>query len=103
MRRSLLPGLLFLFAFWAAPMQGAGRLIIRVVGGLPVAQTACLIAGCSIAENIDGTPGQLFLATTSGNPIHVLATLLRLVGVIDAKPDLLTQVSDWGQQCQQRC
>ena len=94
MRRSLLPGLMFLFALWAAPMQGAGRLIIRVVGGLPVAQTVCLIAGCSVAENIDGSPGQLFLATTSGNPAQVLTTLLHLIGVIDAEPDLLAQVSD---------
>lgn len=96
MRRSLLPGLLFLFAFWAAPMQGASRLIIRVVGGLPVAQTVCLIAGCGVVENIDGSPGQLFLATTSGNPTQVLATLLRLIGVIDVEPDLLAQVTDSG-------
>jgi subtilisin family serine protease len=85
-----------IFAFWAAPVQGAGRLIIRVAGGLPVAQTVCLIAGCRIVENIDGSPGQLFLATTSGDPAPILTTVLRLIGVIDAELDLVANVAESG-------
>jgi subtilisin family serine protease len=94
MRRSLLLGLLFTFAFWAVPLQGAGRLIIRVTGGLPVAQSVCIIAGCRIVENIDGSPGQLFLANTPGDPTPVLTTLLTVPGVVDAELDLVAQVAE---------
>ncbi len=96
MRRSLWLGLLISFAFWAAPMQGAGRLIIRVLGGLPAAQIDCVIAGCSIVENIDGSLGQLFLATTPGDPNTILATLLGLTGIVDGELDLVAQVADSG-------
>ncbi len=96
MRRCLLLSLLLVCGFWTAPMKGAGRVIVRVVGGLPVAQTACQAAGCSVVESIDGSLGQLFLATTPGDPNTVLATLLGQSGVVDGELDLIAQVADSG-------
>jgi subtilisin family serine protease len=94
MRRSLLPGLLFVLAFWAAPVEGAGRLIIRVAGGSPVARTVCLVAGCTIVESIDGSLGQLFLATTPGDAAPVLTSLLGLTGVVDSELDLVAKIAE---------
>ncbi len=94
MRSGVWVGLLTVYAFWAAPIQGAGRLIIRVPGGLTAAQTDCAVAGCTIVENIDGSPGQLFLAATTGNPAPVLVRLLALSGIADGEIDQLAQVAE---------
>ncbi|MDQ2843242.1 MAG: S8 family serine peptidase [Acidobacteriota bacterium] len=96
MRRSLLIGLISVIGFWAAPMQASGRLIVRVVGGLPIIKADCLVAGCNVVENIDGSPGQLFLVTTpdSEDVNKVLATLLSLTGVVNAELDLIANVAD---------
>lgn len=96
MKRSLLLSFLLLFGFCAAPMEAAGRLIVRVNGGLPVIKTACLLAGCTVSENIDGALGQLFLVTTpdSANVNAILTNLLNLTGVVDAELDLVAHVAD---------
>ena len=93
MKRLVLLGLLFVFAFSAFPAQPAGRLIVRVNGGLPVIQAACVLAGCTVAEDIDGLLGQVFLVTTPVSAVDsVLAKLLSLTGVVDAELDTIAHV-----------
>jgi subtilisin family serine protease len=99
MKRSFLAGLLLLGGIASLPAQAAsGRLIVRVLGGLPVAQAACLLAGCTVAENIDGAANQLFLVTTPNvlNLNGILTTLSRIVGVVDVEIDQVAKVSDNG-------
>ncbi len=98
MKRLLISGLLFLFAVSSSYAQTGGRIIVRVVGGFPVIQTACLIAGCSVSESIDGTLGSLFLVTTpAASPVNtILNTLLSLTGVLDAEIDTVARVADSG-------
>jgi subtilisin family serine protease len=83
--------LLLALVFWTAPLGATGRLIVRVGGGLPVMQLACLVAGCTVAENIDGAPGQLYLVTTPDflDVNAALQILLHTVGVVDAELDLV--------------
>ncbi len=97
MKRCLFVTLLLTFGFWAAPVQAAaGRLIVRATGGLPVVQADCLLVGCTVAENIDGPPGQLFLVTTrdSEDPDTVLNSLLSLTGIVDGELDVVANVAD---------
>lgn len=53
MKYKVLSRLLLIAAIWTASVQAAGRIIVRVNGGLPVVQAACAMAGCTVAENID--------------------------------------------------
>ncbi len=99
MRRLLLVSLLMALGFNAAPLQGAqGRIIVRVTGGLPAAQVDCLLLGCTVVENIDGSPGQLFLVTTpAASAVNtVLNELLGLAGVVNAEVDTLAHVGGSG-------
>ncbi|HEX4167743.1 MAG TPA: S8 family serine peptidase [Bryobacteraceae bacterium] len=98
MKRLFSVGLLSIFTVLVSSAQPTGRLIVRVNGGLPVIQTVCLLAGCNVAENIDGLIGQVFLVTTpaSENVQSVLANLLSLTGVINVELDSVAHVADSG-------
>lgn len=98
MRHKMLFRLLLISAMWTASVQARGRIIVRVGGGLPVVQVACAIAGCTVAENIDGAPAAVYLVTTpdSANPNSVLAALLNISGVLNAEIDTLAHVESSG-------
>jgi len=95
MRSRSLIGLFVAFSLWAAPLHAAGRLILRVNGGRTVAQTVCFLAGCSVAQGLDGTLGQLFLVTTplNVNINGVLNLLSSLLGVVGVEVDQVAQLS----------
>lgn len=95
MKRRNVLFLLLALAFWTVPLHATGRVIVRVNGGKSVLQAACLEAGCSVAENIDGAPGELYLVTTpdSLDVNVVLQTLLASTGVVDAELDLVAKTS----------
>lgn len=94
MTNRLLLALVFMAGLGASQVQAAGRLIVRVMGGSPVLQLDCLIIGCSVAENIDGAPGQLFVVTTPDflNLGFVQKVLSSLDGIVNVEPDLLAQI-----------
>ncbi len=96
MRRRTLLNILLTVTFWAVPLWAGGRIIVRVNGGLPAVQAACLAAGCTVAEGIDGPIGDVFLVTTPAflDGSVVLQTLSGLTGVVDVEPDLLAHVAD---------
>lgn len=92
-------GLLFMLTtlvFWSTPVFASGRLIVRVNGGLPGIQSACLLAGCTVAESLDGALGQVYLVNALGflNINVVLQALSSAIGVVDVEPDLLAKVAD---------
>jgi subtilisin family serine protease len=96
MRRLTLVAALLLSAFWTSPVQAAGRLIVRVDGGLSLLKADCLIAGCTVSESIDGSLGQVFLVTAPDavNLNSVLQLLSRLTGIVNVEVDQIVTVAD---------
>lgn len=96
MNRILMVAILCFAGLWASPAQAAGRLIVRVDGGAPMLNAACLVAGCTVNESIDGSLGQVFLVTVPDllNLNSVMQLLSRLTGVVDVELDLIAHVSD---------
>jgi subtilisin family serine protease len=96
MSRLLMIGVLLLSGLWATPARATGRLIVHVNGGLPIVKTACLIAGCSVVEALDGTLGQVFLVATPDflNLNTVLQLLSRLIGIVNVELDQVAHVTD---------
>jgi subtilisin family serine protease len=70
----------------ASPQPGV---IVRTNLGLLGLQNICLLQGCTVAGNLDGTVNQVFLVNpTHGLVSSLLATVLQLIpGIIDAEPD----------------
>ncbi|MGI8959850.1 MAG: S8 family serine peptidase, partial [Bryobacteraceae bacterium] len=95
MRRRVLLGFLLFCAFWAIPAQAERRFIVRDSGGLSGIRSVCLALGCTVAETLDGSLGQVFLLTTpdSVNPTTFLRKLLTQTGVVDAELDQLAYTS----------
>jgi subtilisin family serine protease len=88
MRRILLLALLWAVA---TPAEAAIRLIVRVQGGAPVLQAACLLLGCNVQYPLGDDQGQLFLVTV---PLNLTANLLLNVpGVLDVEVDSVGQTS----------
>jgi len=69
-----------------APQSGV---IVRTNLGLLGLQNVCLLNGCTVAGNLDGSNGQVFLVRpVQGLLPNLLAGLLKLVtGILDAEPD----------------
>ena len=67
----------------------AGGVVVRTSLGLPGLQLVCLLNGCTVVGNLDGSLNQVFLVRpNSGLLPDVLAAILRLVtGIVDAEVD----------------
>jgi Subtilase family len=77
--------ILCLLCVAAAPADAAIRLIVRVQGGAPVLQAACILLGCSVQYPLGDDQGQVFLVTA---PLNLTANLLLTVpGVLDVELD----------------
>src|SRR5271163_1591831 len=64
--------------------------IVRTNLGLGGLQNVCLLNGCAVVSNLDGSQGMVFLVkpTQQGLVPDVLAAVLNLVnGILDAEPD----------------
>jgi subtilisin family serine protease len=97
MNRRALLGFFLLFAFSIKPAQAAGRFIVRDSSGLSGMRAVCLALGCTVAESLDGSLGQVFLITTPDfvNSTTFLQVLLTQPGVVDAELDQLAQTSGY--------
>jgi len=77
--------MLFLLSVAAAPADAAIRLIVRVQGGAPVLQAACILLGCNVQYPLGDDQGQVFLVTA---PLNLTANLLlNIPGVLDVELD----------------
>ncbi len=96
MKRRVLLIALLIAVLSAAPAEAAERLIVRVTEGLANIQLACLLAGCSVIENIDGSPGDLYLVSSADvlGLNGVIAALLNTTGVVNVEVDTLAHVAD---------
>jgi subtilisin family serine protease len=89
-------GLLLLNSLLAIPLQAGNRFIVRVNGGLPIAQLVCVLVGCNVTGSLDGSLGQVFLVTNSSTvPVETfLNSILRQIGVVDAELDTVASIAD---------
>src|SRR6476620_6057480 len=69
--------------------------IVRDSLGIAGLRTTCLLLGCKVNGQIDGSLGAVFLISSpSGIPLDVfLQTLLGQIGIVDAEPDLLLHLT----------
>jgi subtilisin family serine protease len=69
--------------------------IVRDSLGIAGLRTTCLLLGCKVNGQIDGSLGVVFLISSpSGIPLDVfLQTLLGQIGIVDAEPDLLLHLT----------
>jgi len=99
MKRSLYI-LLILIAFIlvdAKPAAAQNRYIVRTTGGLASVVNLCLSAGCQVQGSLDGSIGQTYLVTYSGNLISALlngtlSLLESLLGIQSVEPDNLLPI-----------
>jgi len=72
----------------------AGGVVVRTTLGLPGLNLVCLLSGCSVVRNLDGSSNQVFLV----KPVHgllpnLLAGVLKLVtGILDAEVDQVVKI-----------
>jgi subtilisin family serine protease len=92
-RRALLSFLLC--SIWAVSAKAENRFIVRDSAGSSGMQAVCLALGCTVAESLDGSLGQVFLITTpdSVSSSTFLQVILTQPGVVDAEPDQLAYTS----------
>jgi len=94
MKRHFLSILFAFFLFSVKAAAANNRFIVRDTSGLASLQSSCLLIGCTVAEGLDGTLGQLFLVTAPDtiDPNLFIITLEILHGVADTEIDQLLQV-----------
>jgi subtilisin family serine protease len=78
-----------------SPPTGGAPVIVRDSLGIAGLRTTCLLLGCKVSGQIDGSLGAVFLISSpSGIPLEVfLQTLLGQTGIVDAEPDLLLHLT----------
>ncbi|HTQ61461.1 MAG TPA: hypothetical protein VMI32_14635, partial [Candidatus Solibacter sp.] len=86
--------LIMMTAFGTSPAAAQNRYIVRTTGGLGSVLQLCLSANCQVQGALDGSVGQTYLVTSSGNLITNLlgfvGNLLKsLLGIQSVEPDQL--------------
>jgi subtilisin family serine protease len=99
MKRSLLilTVLIALFISGVQPAAAQNRYIVRTTGGLNSVLNLCLAASCQVQGSLDGSLGQTFLVTSSGNLIQnllngLLNFLESLLGIQSVEADKLLPI-----------
>ena len=92
-RRTWLLGVLCFF-LWTTPAAAENRFIVRSTLGSQGLSSFCLLQGCTVVRNLDGTLSQVFLLTTPDiiNPATFLALLQSTPGIVDAELDQLVRL-----------
>jgi len=94
-RRTIVLSWLLLLAAVVVPTAAQNRVIVRDSLGAVALKSTCLLLGCNVTQQLDGSIGNLFLITTPpGIPLETfLRTLLGQIGIVDAEPDLLLNLT----------
>src|SRR5882762_6905658 len=96
-RITLLVAMIALALAFSKPAAAENRYIVRTTGGLSSVLNLCLSAGCHVQGSLDGSVGQTYLVTSSGNLIAnllngVVNLLQALLGIQSVEPDQLLPV-----------
>jgi subtilisin family serine protease len=94
MKRKLLSAVVIAVMMLAAskPAVAQQRYIVRTTGGLSSVLNLCLSAGCQVQGSLDGSVGQTYLVTSTGNLLQALVggvvnLLEALLGIQSVEPD----------------
>jgi len=94
MKRKLLSAVVIAVMMLAAskPAAAQQRYIVRTTGGLTSVLNLCLSAGCQVQGSLDGSVGQTYLVTSTGNLLQALVggvvnLLEALLGIQSVEPD----------------
>src|SRR5216683_5910057 len=94
MKRSLLvfAVLIAIATAGVQPAAAQNRYIVRTTGGLTSVLNLCLSAGCQVQGSLDGSVGQTYLVTSTGNLLQALVggvvnLLEALLGIQSVEPD----------------
>jgi subtilisin family serine protease len=81
---------LLLVAVVRIPASAQSPLIVRDSLGVVALKSTCLLLGCNVTRQLDGSMGNVFLVTSPANvPLETfLPRLLGQIGIVDAEPDL---------------
>jgi subtilisin family serine protease len=96
-RLTILVAMITLMLAFSKPAAAQNRYIVRTTGGLSSVINLCLSAGCQVQGSLDGSVGQTYLVTSSGNLIAnllngVVNLLEALLGIQSVEPDQLLPV-----------
>src|ERR1700674_2864446 len=96
-RFTILVAMIALMLVFSKPPAPQNRYIVRTTGGLHSVLNLCLSAGCQVQGSLDGSVGQTYLVTSSGNLIAdllngVVNFLEALLGIQSVEPDQLLPV-----------
>jgi len=96
-RFTTLVAMIALMLAFSRPAAAQNRYIVRTSGGLSSVLNLCLSAGCQVQGSLDGSVGQTYLVTSSGNLIAdllngVVNLLEALLGIQSVEPDQLLPV-----------
>src|SRR6266853_298793 len=74
MKRTLLPAVIIAAMMMTAakPAEAQQRYIVRTTGGLNSVLNLCLSANCQVQGSLDGSVGQTYLVTSTGNILQAL-------------------------------
>ncbi|HZC81174.1 MAG TPA: hypothetical protein VE222_05555, partial [Nitrospiraceae bacterium] len=89
--------LIALSALSAGPATAQNRYIVRTTGGLTSVLNLCLSAGCQVQGSLDGSIGQTYLVTSTGNLLAnivngLLGFLESLLGIQSVEADQLLPI-----------
>src|ERR1700738_3628756 len=72
----------------------AGGVVVRTTLGLPGLQLVCLLNGCTVVRNLDGTQNQVYLVRPNNGLLpNLLAGVLRLVtGILNTEVDQVVAI-----------
>src|ERR1700738_876746 len=92
MKRNLLILAVLISVAGSRPAAAQNRYIIRTSGGLSSVLNLCLSAGCQVQGSLDGSVGQTYLVTSTGNLLQALVggvvnLLEALLGIQSIEPD----------------
>jgi subtilisin family serine protease len=96
-RLILIVAIFVLMLAGANPAAAQQRYIVRTTGGLTSVLNLCLSVGCQVQGSLDGSLGQTYLVTTTGNLLQALVggvvnLLEALLGIQSVEPDQLLPI-----------
>ena len=97
MKRNLLVLAILITIASTQPAAAQNRYIVRTTGGLNSLLNLCLSTGCQVQGSLDGSVGQTYLVTSTGNLITnllngTLNLLEALLGIRSIEPDQLLPI-----------
>jgi subtilisin family serine protease len=92
-RITLMVAMIALMLVAPKPAAAQSRYIVQTTGGLSSVLNLCSLLGCQVQGSLDGTIGQTFLVTSSGNLVTGTLTLAEsLLGITSIEADQLLPI-----------